>query len=60
MSKPAVSQSSTSRIRWLVFLLLLVSYAYFLPRWADWSQTSRLDLTLAIVDQGTLKIDDYY
>lgn len=47
-------------IRWLLFLTLLVSYIYFLPRWADWSQNSRLDLTLAIVDQGTLKIDDYY
>lgn len=48
------------RIRWLVFLMLAVSYLYFLPRWADWSQNSRLDLTLAIVDQGTLSIDDYY
>jgi hypothetical protein len=44
----------------LLFLILLISYVYFFPRWADWSQNSRLDLTLAIVDKGTLSIDDYY
>jgi hypothetical protein len=44
---------------WL-FLLLLVCTAYFFPRWADWNQNSRLDLVMAIVDQGTFCIDDYY
>lgn len=44
----------------ILFFMLLASYVYFLPRWADWSQDSRLDLTLAIVDQHTLSIDDYY
>lgn len=44
---------------WL-FTLLLFCYAYFFPRWASWSQNSRLDLVLAIVDQGTLSIDSYY
>jgi hypothetical protein len=44
---------------WL-FILLLASYAYFFPRWADWGQNSKLDLTMAIVDQGTFVIDDYY
>ncbi len=43
-----------------LFVLLFFTYAYFFPRWASWSQNSRLDLTLAIVDQGTLRIDDYY
>lgn len=43
-----------------LFLVLLACYAYFFPRWADWNQNSRLDLVLAIVDQGTLCIDDYY
>jgi len=43
-----------------LFFLLFVCYVYTLPRWADWSQNSRLDLTLAIVDKGTLSIDDYY
>jgi hypothetical protein len=43
-----------------LFLVLLTCYAYFFPRWADWNQNSRLDLVLAIVDQGTLCIDDYY
>lgn len=44
---------------WLLFALLLLCYVYFFPRWADWGQNSKLDLTLAIVDQGTLMIDDY-
>jgi hypothetical protein len=43
-----------------LFLTLLVCYAYFFPRWADWNQNSRLDQVLAIVDQGVLHIDAYY
>ena len=41
-------------------LILLVCYAYFFPRWAEWNQNSRMDLTLAIVEQGRFEIDDYY
>jgi hypothetical protein len=44
---------------WL-FAILLASYAYFFPRWADWGQNSKLDLTMAIVDRGTFTIDNYY
>jgi hypothetical protein len=44
----------------ILFLTLLVCYAYFFPRWAEWNQNSRMDLTLAIVDQGRFAIDDYY
>ncbi|HEY75270.1 MAG TPA: hypothetical protein G4O00_03695 [Thermoflexia bacterium] len=44
----------------VLFLVLLVCYAYFLPRWAEWNQNSRMDLTMAIVEQGTFVIDDYY
>lgn len=43
-----------------IFLMLLMCYCYFLPRWADWNQNSRLNLVLAIVDDGTLHIDKYY
>jgi len=43
-----------------IFCLLIVCYAYFFPRWADWNQNSRLDMVMAIVDQGTFAIDDYY
>ncbi len=43
-----------------LFLTLLVCYVYFFPRWASWSQNSRLDLVMAIVDRGTLAIDEYY
>jgi len=62
---PNSSRAATWRV-WLskrelwLFILLLASYAYFFPRWADWGQNSKLDLTMAIVDQGTFVIDDYY
>lgn len=44
----------------LIFLVLLVCYAYFFPRWAEWNQNSRMDLTLSIVEQDRFVIDDYY
>jgi hypothetical protein len=44
---------------WTIFLILLACYAYFLPRWADWNQNSRFDLVRAVVEKGTLAIDDY-
>jgi hypothetical protein len=44
----------------VLFSLLLFCSTYTFPRWAEWNQNSRLDLVLAIVDQGTLCIDDYY
>ena len=43
---------------WL-FMFLLISFAYFFPRWASWNQNSRLDLTMAIVEEGTVAIDNY-
>ena len=42
-----------------LFLLLLVSYAYTFPRWADPNQNSRLDMVVAVVDDGTFQIDKY-
>ncbi len=47
-------------IQWWLFIVLLISYTYFFPRWADWSQNSRLNLTLAIVDHGSLSVDPYF
>ncbi len=43
----------------LIFLTLLVAYVYVLPRWADWSQNSRLNLVRALVEQRTTSIDAY-
>lgn len=40
-------------------LFLLCTYTYFFPRWADWNQNSRLDVVMAVVDQGTWAIDAY-
>jgi hypothetical protein len=43
-----------------IFLILLSCYGYFFPRWADWNQNSRLDLTFSIVEQRSLSIDAYH
>jgi len=43
-----------------LFLILLVCYGYFLPKWADWGANSRADLVYAVGDKGVLNIDDYH
>jgi len=43
----------------LIFVALLFCYTYFLPRWADPNQNSRLDMVVAVVEDGTFRIDDY-
>ena len=43
----------------LLCALLLASYGYVLPRWADWNQNSRLDLVRALSEQHDVVIDDY-
>ncbi len=44
---------------WLIVALLFCCYIYVLPRWSDWNQNSRLNLVLALVDDGTPRIDRY-
>jgi hypothetical protein len=39
--------------------LLIASYCYVLPRWADWNQNSRLDLVRALSEQRSVVIDRY-
>lgn len=52
----AVTLRSLHRASWLVFALLLLSYAFFWqPR--DWNTASRLMLTYALVDRGTIQLD---
>jgi hypothetical protein len=43
----------------LIFIALLICYVYFLPRWADPNQNSRLDMVVAVVEDGTFQIDAY-
>lgn len=40
-------------------LVLLFAFIYTPPRWQDWNQNSRFDLTRAIVNDGTVRIDRY-
>ena len=42
-----------------LFLSIALVYFFFI-HWIGWNENSRLNLTMAIVDKGTLQIDDYY
>jgi hypothetical protein len=55
---PWSSQEKTAGF--VLLLILFISYAYFFPRWADWNQNTRLNLTLAVVETGSLSIDPYH
>lgn len=43
----------------VLVLVIFACYIYVLPRWADWSQNSRLDLVRALSEQRDVVIDDY-
>jgi hypothetical protein len=45
--------------RLLLFLLPLLCSTYFFPRWADVNVNSRLDMVVALVHDGTARIDRY-
>lgn len=47
------------RQRVILIVLFMICYSYVLPRWSDWSQNSRLDLVLALADDGAVSIDRY-
>jgi hypothetical protein len=56
---PASKQNLELWTSLILFLLLLLCSIYTLPRWADPNQNSRLDMVVAVVDDGTLQIDSY-
>jgi hypothetical protein len=43
----------------LLVFVLLISFLYFLPRWADQNTNSRMDMIVAVVENGTFQIDPY-
>ncbi|CAG0937318.1 hypothetical protein TFLX_06243 [Thermoflexales bacterium] len=47
------------RITVLIFVSLLLAYLYVFPHWLDWNQNTRFDLAAALIERGTLQIDDY-
>jgi hypothetical protein len=49
----------TRRRALLIFSVIFFSYAYFYEG-GGWNQNSRFDLVRAIVEQGTLRIDDFH
>lgn len=46
------------KLSWLLFAVLLVSYAYFFQG-GGWNPNARLDLTRAVAERGTISIDAY-
>jgi len=60
MNGSAQISHSWTRIRALLIAsVVLVSYAYFYEG-GGWNQNSRLDMVRAIIEQGTLRIDDFH
>lgn len=57
MTAVTFNQDRVNRIA--IFLIALLCYGYFFPRWADNNQNSRLNMVVAVVDDGTLQIDRY-
>jgi hypothetical protein len=57
--KKAVSSVSALRIGIWLAGLALFCFVYFLPRWHDWNQDARLDMTMALVNHGTIAINAY-
>lgn len=43
----------------ILFCVLALIFVYTPPRWQDWNQNSRFDLTMALVEQGSVRIDSY-
>jgi hypothetical protein len=58
--KSTQNQGRENAAGWILAVILLLFYAYFFPRWADWNQNTRLNLTLSIVEYGSLSIDAYH
>ena len=57
---PQSAARGERRLQLVLVLTLLVTYAYVLPRWADWNQNSRFDLSLANLREGRLRIDTFH
>ena len=54
------SIQSKVRIRLLLFVLAFINFAYFFHTEPGWNINSRLALSYAIVDYGTVRIDNYH
>ncbi len=59
MSQPAIWFRRLRSPEFSLFLVLLICYGYVFPRWADPNQNSRLNMVVAVVDDGTFQIDKY-
>lgn len=58
VAKALVVRGPRVKLEIVLFALVLGAYAYFYQA-GGWNQNTRLDLTRAIVEQGTVRIDAY-
>jgi hypothetical protein len=58
-SRRTIARFGTASLYLPLFVTLLVAFAYTPPRWQDWNQNSRFNLTRAIVENGSVRIDEY-
>lgn len=54
---PPDSRRKERLLRRGLLVTALLVFLYVPPRWADWNQNSRMDLTLAIAREGRVEID---
>jgi hypothetical protein len=57
--EPALQPRRERRNALFIFLITLLCAVYVFPRWADPNQNSRLNMVVAVVDDGTFRIDAY-
>lgn len=50
---------AVKRIAWAIFVMLFVSYCYFIQNPSNWNSIPRVALALSIIEDGSLAIDKY-
>ena len=60
-ARAAESARALTSVRTGVWIagFLLICFVYFLPRWHDWNQDARMDMTLSVVNHAVINIDAY-
>ncbi len=58
-SDPISIRGADTRIAWQLYILTAIAYAFFFGG-GSWNPNAHFDLTRAIVEQGTIRINDYH
>lgn len=60
MSPASANARPVRRAMFWSALIVLLTAGYFQPQWPGWNVNSQLDMTYALVERGTLRIDAYH